>query len=284
MTSHLTTTADKQISAASYTREQIDLIKRTIASGASDDELQLFIGQCKRTGLDPFTRQIYAIKRKQWDADLQQTVEKMTVQTSIDGYRLIAQRSGQYAGQVGPWWCGPDGEWKEIWTDTKAQPFAAKVGVLRSNFREPMIGIARFCDYAATKKDGSPMAMWAKMGPVMIAKCAEALALRKAFPNDLGDIYTDVEMEQADNPELKQATVTGEVKNKKPEWSAEQKEEAGGIRAEIIECGQEAEKEFLALYSRMKYDAPSDVIDAMSTLLRKWQDIKAEAATETETN
>lgn len=181
-------------------QSELDTLRRTIGHDLDNNEFELFAAICRRTGLDPFARQIYAVKRY----DKRQGREVMQIQTGIDGLRLIAERSRHYAGQTPVEWCGPDSNWVDVWLSDQP-PAAARVGVLRDDFREPVYAVAKFSSYCATTRDGKPQSLWATMPEVMIAKCAEALAIRKAFPNDVSGVYTREEMAQqhnADGPPL----------------------------------------------------------------------------------
>lgn len=179
----------KSNSSITFTQEQVNLIKSQIAPKATDDELRLFLNQCSRTGLDPFSRQIYAIHRNTRDAN-GNYVSKMSIQVSIDGFRAIAQRSGDYGGQDEP----------VFETDDKGNLVACKVVVykFRGEARYPAaVGVAYWEEYKQTDFKGNLSPMWAKMPRVMLSKVAEALALRKAYPNDLSGLYTSEEMAQA---------------------------------------------------------------------------------------
>lgn len=166
-----------------------------VSEEVTEAELTVFLHECQRTGLDPFSKQIYLIGRN----DKQQGRKVFRSQTAIDGYRVVAHRAarrdGVKLGYAETLWCGPDGVWREAWLWDKP-PLAAKVVVYRDG--EPFPAIATLNEYAEMW-NGSLKGMWARMPANQLAKCAEALALRKAFPNDLGGIYTAEEMAQADS-------------------------------------------------------------------------------------
>jgi phage recombination protein Bet len=170
------------------TNDQIDLLTRTICKGADKNELDLFIAVASRTGLDPLTKQIYAIKR--WDSIEKKNV--MTFQVGIDGLRLIAERTGQYEGQTEPQWCGEDGVWKDVWL-ANTPPAACRVGVYRKGFKSAVFGVVKFSSFVQKTKEGNPTSFWAKMPEVMIAKVAESHALRKAFPQEMSGLHVEEE-------------------------------------------------------------------------------------------
>jgi phage recombination protein Bet len=182
--------------AAQYTREQLELLKRTICKGATDDEFQMFAHVSQRTGLDPFARQIHAVKR--WDSKLEREV--MSIQTGIDGYRLVADRTGKYAGSDDYVFDEGVSQFAMLKSGRK-QPVTSTATAYKlvGGQRVPFTATAGWEEYKQTRKDGSLILMWGKMPFLMLGKCAEALALRKAFPAELSGILTDAEMGQADS-------------------------------------------------------------------------------------
>ena len=161
-----------------YDQKKVELIKRTICKGATDDELQLFIQTCKKTGLDPFMRQIFSVKR--WDSSEKREV--MTIQTGIDGYRLIADRTGRYAPGRNP----------EFSYDGQSNLRSAKSYVKKKTpdgVWHEVSAIAFWDEYVQKTKQGEPTLFWKTKGHIMLSKCAEMLALRRAFPAELSGLH-----------------------------------------------------------------------------------------------
>lgn len=199
-----------------FTDVQIETLLRHMGvKNAPRADIDVFFHRCKTTGLDPFSGQIHMIGRNTRQPD-GTYVETFTIQTGIDGYRLTARRAANRARHQmsisSPEWCDENGTWRPVWSHRRwGYPLAARVTVTRDG--QAYTAVANFDEYVQTRAGGQPNRMWATMPAGQIGKCAEALALRKAFPQDLSDLYVAEEMEQADNaapvpnprPELNEA-------------------------------------------------------------------------------
>lgn len=187
----------KQIeSLKAWDRKQVELIKRTIAVGATDDELMMFRWVCHKTGLDPFMKQIYYVKR--WDSKT--GTEKGAIQVGIDGFRSVAEQTGAYAGNDDIVFTG-EAQKKAVDSKTNKETLfivpekaTAVVHKIVQGVRCPFTATIRWDEYYPGDKQGF---MWRQKPHVMLGKCAEAVALRKAFPAVLSGIYVEGELDRA---------------------------------------------------------------------------------------
>ena len=175
-------------------RDEIELLKRTVARGTSDDEFKLFLWVCAKHKLDPLTRQLHCVMRwsnKHHKDDKGQWVggNQMTIQTGIDGYRALAGRDHSDFGGCDEPEFEFDGEQKKI-------PTMARIRLWKKDLEHPIVGVAYWDEYAPKDLSADNAFFWKKMPKHMLAKCAEALALRKGYP-ELANIFTNEEMHQA---------------------------------------------------------------------------------------
>lgn len=167
------------------TQEKIDLIKRLYCKDASDIELRHFLDVCESRRLDPVLKQIYAVFR----FSKKDNKKIMSIQVGIDGLRALAARTGEYAGNDAAVF-----EWSE---DEDRPPICATVAVYRmvKGQRCAFAGEAYWDEYFP--KDEASRFFWNQMPKGQLAKCAESLALRKAFPSETSGLYESSEMNQA---------------------------------------------------------------------------------------
>lgn len=193
MTTDLTRTDGGPIALADFDPRVVDIVRSIVAPDLDDIELAYFLRDCTRRGLDPLARQAYAFKSAKG---------KVTTVVGIDGFRAIAQATGEYRGQTPPEFT--DGtSWSDMPLADPSKLVAARVGVLRAGFDAPVVATAVLREHAQRTDP------WRRMPHVMLAKCAEAQALRRAFPHQLSGAYTQEELHDApDAIDVTATTVT----------------------------------------------------------------------------
>lgn len=168
-----------------FTEQQEEMIRANFSTGATKSEFEVLMAIAKARKLNPLLKQVYFVKRK--DKKLNKDV--WSVQVSIDGLRAIAERTGAYDGQDEP----------EFEYNAEKEIILARVKVYKKGTSRPFVGVARWDEYVQKNYDGAPTKFWADMPFTMLGKCAEALAIRKAFPEDSGGLYVAEEMMQAEH-------------------------------------------------------------------------------------
>lgn len=190
-------------------KELFELVQRHYAPGASEQTIEFLLSEAKANGLDPRKKECHFVKMKTWNPDTREMEDKWSMQISIDMFRKRGMRTKMVDGHDSrPYWIDKDGkmqEWANIprLTAQKRQPEYPDLGqgiIYHKAMKQPIIHTVYWQEYARFKKDGSLMKMWAKMPGLMLSKCAEAGAWRKAFPDEFGGLYSTDEMEQAQNP------------------------------------------------------------------------------------
>lgn len=177
------------------TNNEIELLKRTVAKGCSDDEFALFLWICRKHRWDPLTRQVHCVRY--WLSKHHQNEKgvwcggyQMSVQIGIDGFRATAARDHADFG-------GCD-DAQFVMSDKKtpagkAIPESATIRLWKRGLEHPIAATAYWEEFAPIDLLDSRADFYNRMPKHMLAKCAEALALRKGYP-DLSNIYTFEEM------------------------------------------------------------------------------------------
>lgn len=229
-----------------FNPKHLQLIKDSYFKGSSNEEFELFIHVCKRTGLDPAFKQIHPVPR--WDNKLKRNT--LTFQVGIDGFRLIAERTGRYApGRQPTYEYDKEGKLMSATAYVKKQ-------TADGTWHE-IAATAFYKEYVQRTKDGKIMGMWAQMEHNQLAKCAESLALRKAFPGDLSGLYTKEEMDQAD---IKEASPDIEIIQQPLTVTQEQSEELSSI---VSECDPATQQKFMGWLKSKNVNAINELPAAL---------------------
>ncbi len=185
--------AGGDLAVQEFTRQQINVIKQTIMPRASDAELMALVEYARRSGLDPFSRQIYAIPKK-----IDGRHAGYDFFTGIDGLRLIAARAGGY-DRIEIEWCGPDAKWTDVWLDETKAPKAARATIYVDGVGQRFRPVL-WKEFARIGRNGVPIGNWGLMPSHMLGKVAEAQALRTKYPKETAGLRIEVDEDGATRP------------------------------------------------------------------------------------
>lgn len=249
MANELTVSADQSF----WNDKQLAALEQMGVQGASNADLAVFLHECQRTGLDPFLHQIYMINRK----------GKQTMQVGIDGLRLVARRavdrSGETLSVLEQAWRGKDGKWTDCWAEDDP-PVAAKVVIQRGKGTFP--AIALYKEYAARKSNGQLTQMWAQRPAGQLMKCAEALAYRMAFPQDLSGLHSEDEMDHAGNPQPVDDVVDAQVVDEDRKASMAQRQAISDLLGQAgVDSSDLAGRVLCELLHRDDINGTADLMD-----------------------
>lgn len=203
------------MTAIDFTQDELSAFREEMFQGFTDSQFNLAIAECKRRNLVPGQHVYFQLRNsKEWNSDIgaQVSTKKLTKVTTIDAFRLISQRTGEYTGQGKAKFYYLDNDntpsiVSEIplphptLSNTPREPWACAVPIYRKGFVEPVEVVCRFDAYAVTRKSGQNTVltdMWVRRGPEQLAKCSEAASRRVAFAEELGSMYLSEEFARED--------------------------------------------------------------------------------------
>lgn len=250
-----------------FTDEQQAMIRASYASGCTEQEFIVLMAIAKAKRLSPLLGQIHFVKR--WTQD---RGDVWATQTGIDGFRSIAEDTGVYDGQEGP----------DFTYDAAGKLATATVRVFRKDISRPFVGVAHFSEYVQTKSQkngGGPTKMWNEKPHIMLAKCAEALAMRKAFPLDLGDIYTSDELPR--DQEVEKLTTGVQPMGEQPKTQTQAVQTAEDWPAVIAACTTIVELDAVALRLKNEKAVHGKVREVIGAIyLKRQAELRASAQSE----
>ena len=215
----------KYIANGEEVRLSANMVKRYLVSGdaqnVTDQEVMMFMTLCRYQHLNPFLREAYLVKYGNNPA---------TIVTGKDTFTKRAERNEKYNGKAaGIIVQKKDGsiEQREGTVHLKDETIVGGWAKIFIKGREPEMTTVSFDEYVGKKKDGSVNGQWATKPATMIRKVAVVQALREAFPEDFGGLYSPEEMdgdiaEKIPEKDVPVAVVEAEVVEKKKDSSVDE--------------------------------------------------------------